>query len=147
MADPVGQPQDVDQLVTSLSGALRELAPTDEVVIHDFEGAEFRLRAVLPARRQVQVFRALAELLGAAGKSLASGEVTGGGILQVLVQLITDEAVIEQLGRAFRVAYPKVLAGQDPLDAFPIEEIVASLLPLLVRLVRRSGSFIADVAT
>src|SRR5438874_1244504 len=128
MSDSSGQPQDVDQLVTSLTGALRDLVPADEVVIRDFEGQEYRLRTVLPARRQVQVFRALAQLIDAGGQSLAGGDLSGGGILKLLVQLITDDAVVEQLGRAFHVAYPKALAEQDPLDVLPIEEIVASLM-------------------
>jgi hypothetical protein len=143
MADSSVQSRDVDQLVHSLQGALQELAPADEIAIRDFEGKEYVLSTVLPARRQVQVFRALGRVLETGQASLADGELSGAGILKLLVHLITNEAVVEQLGGAFTIAYPTVLGEHDPLDVFPIEEIVAALAPLLLRLVRRAGSLIA----
>ncbi len=136
---------DLGSLVTSLKDALRDLPATDEIVVRDFEGHEYKLRGVLPARRQLQVFRSLAGLLETGQAMLArESDPTGANWIKLLVGLVTDDAVVEQLGRTFRAAFPEAAADRDPLDVFPLEEILASLVPLLARFVKRSGMAFAD---
>ena len=129
----------------TLKSAISQLALPDRVVICDFEGNEFALPGALPARRQVRVFAALAELIDAGKKALTMDDLSGAGILKLLVQALGEETLVEKLGQAFRVAYPGVGGERDPLDIFPIEEIVSSLLPLLVRFLKRSGTWLADL--
>jgi hypothetical protein len=136
------QPPD---LVGTLKTALSQLAAPDKVVIRDFEGNEFALPAALPARRQVRVFATLGQLIEAGQKALSSDDLTGAGVLKLLVQALGDEVLVEKLGQAFAVAYPGVGGDRDPLDVFPIEEILSSLLPLLVRFLKRSGGWLLDV--
>jgi hypothetical protein len=138
------QPQPPD-LVGTLRTALSQLAAPERVIIRDFEGNEFALPAGLPARRQVRVFATLAQLIDAGQKRLPQEELTGTGVLKLLVQALGDEALVEKLGRTFSVAYPNVAGERDPLDVFPIEEILSSLLPLFVRFLRRTGSWLLDV--
>jgi hypothetical protein len=133
-------------LVGALKTALANLAAPDKLVILDFEGNEFALPAGLPARRQMRVFAALAQMVAAGQKVLPNEELTGAGILKLVLQALGDESLVEQLGQAFRVAYPTVAGDRDPLDVFPIEEILSSLLPLFVRFLRRSGSWLLDVS-
>ena len=132
-------------LVGTLKTALSQLAPPERVVIRDFEGHEFALPPSLPARRQVRVFATLAQLIDAGQKVLTHEELTGAGILKLLVQALGDETLVEKLGQTFSVAYPQVAGERDPLDVFPIEEILSSLLPLLVRFLKRSGGWLLDV--
>jgi hypothetical protein len=122
----------------ALKDALIGLPAVDQVVIRDFEGGEHTLSCVLPARRQALVFAALGDLI-AAGSGAFSAESSGTGLLKVLVDLLTDEALLERLGSAFRAAYPDAAGGRDPLDIFPMEELVAGLLPLVVRQLRRAA--------
>src|SRR5256885_17001502 len=132
-------------LVGTLKTALSQLAAPDKVVIRDFEGNEFALPAALPARRQVRVFATLAQLIDAGQKVLTSEDLSGAGVLKLLVQALGDETLVEKLGQTFSVAYPNVAGDRDPLDGFPIEEILSSLLPLFVRFLRRTGSWLLDV--
>jgi hypothetical protein len=101
----------------------------DEVIVRDHQGGEHHFKTLLPARRQLLVFRALAELIETV--TAAPTDVAA------LARLLLSDDVAEQLGRTFRVAYD--VAG-DPLEQFPLEEIVAALVPLIARFIRRSAS-------
>ncbi len=127
----------------ALKQALIGLPAVDQVVIRDFEGGEHVLSCVLPARRQALVFAALGDLI-AAGSGAFAGESSGAGLIKVLVDLLTDEALLERLGAAFRAAYPEIGGGRDPLDIFPMEELVAGLLPLVVRQLRRAALLLTE---
>lgn len=133
-------------LVGTLKAALSQLSAPERVVIRDFEGNEFALPAGLPARRQVRVFAVLAELIDAGMKGLPQADLTGAGLLALVVHALGDEALVEKLGQAFQVAYPNVAGERDPLDVFAIEEILSSLLPLFVRFLKRSGSWLLDLS-
>jgi hypothetical protein len=139
------QSADLGSLVTSLKDALRDLPASDELIVRDFEGNEYKLRGVLPARRQVQVFRALGTLLESGQQMFAvAAAESGANWVKLLVGMVTDDAVVEQLGRTFRAAFPDVVKDRDPLDVFPLEEILASLVPLLARFIKRSGMAFAS---
>ena len=136
---------DLGGLVGSLKDALSQLPSSDEIVIHDYEGKEYRLRGVLPARRQIAVFKSIAQMLESGQGLIAQkGPAEGANWLNIAVGLVTDEAVIEQLGKTFRTAFPDAAGKKDPLDIFPLEELLASLVPLLVRFLKRSGMAIAE---
>jgi hypothetical protein len=121
------------QALQGLVGAIAAIDAPDEVILRDHQGGEHRWKTLLPARRQVQVFRALARLIESGGRSLSSAP---SGVAAV-AQLLMDDEIVEQLGRIFRVAYD---FDGDPLDQFPLEELVAALVPLVARFLRRSAS-------
>jgi len=125
----------------NLDEMLKKLVPSDDVVIKDCWGKEVRLPSALPARRQIKVFRIFKEISEMKEVEALLGSTSGataGEVIDVVMAIAGDEAISNKLGEAFTVAHPDVLDGQDPLDALPIEEIVAGLLPFLMRFLQRS---------
>lgn len=145
-----------------LSDLLSRLVPEDETTIRDFLGRSYRVRTILPARRQVEAARAIqrllarpsvVEALGSAAVGLGStaegaGPTGMAGALVAALRTAADPEAVDGIAEAFGAAYPSTLAearesarlrGEptaDRLDAgdlFPLEEALAALLPLLVR--------------
>ena len=124
----------------SLDDLLKRLVPENDVVIKDCWGKEITLPSALPARRQIKVFRIFKEI---AEMEQVSEIFEGRGaeaseIIDVIMDLAGHEEISEKLGLAFNTAHPDVLDGKDPLDVLPIEEIVAALVPFLMRFLQRS---------
>lgn len=143
----VGTQPDVGGLLTTLKESLTQMSAPDVAVIRDFQGNEYRLQGAMPARRQIQAFREILQFLEAGKNALTGADLNGLGLLKVIGQLLTDEEAVGHLGRSFSIAYPEVVKGQDPLDVFPFEEIIAGLMPMLMRFAKRSGMALAEVAT
>jgi hypothetical protein len=114
-------------------------ADVDVVTIRDIEGREYQLKCALPARRQAEAFRALARLVQGGLSSLETADASGAGLVSTLVRLLGDQKLVEELGRSFGAAFPGVAGERDPLDVFGLEEMVAALAPLVVRMLKRSG--------
>ena len=127
---------------------LAVLDPPDEVIVTDAVGGKHRLRSAVSARAQIRIFREFekAKTLPVA-EGLADLDLTGGGgIASALVTLASDPDVLDALARCFDIAHPDAVAdargdspAEDAADLFPIEELVAGLVPLFGRLVQRSA--------
>lgn len=120
-----------------LRAVLAKLVPeSGEVTIRTARGASVRLITTLPARRQIEVARIVERLFR---RSVATGTIEavkagrGPDLFAQLVAAIHDDESISDLSRAFRAAYPDACTDEDPLDVYPIEEVVVAILPLLVR--------------
>lgn len=133
-----------------LEGLLDTLVPPDAVVVKTHEGVEHKLPAALPARRQVRAFRHMRELLEMeqvqAAMAQAKGGLTTQGIIDIVVSVATDEAVMEKLGEAFNCAYPDTFEGTDALDVLPLEEVIGALLPFTKRFLHKLGTGLQQVA-
>jgi hypothetical protein len=135
---------------------LAVLDPPDEVVVTDAAGCSHRLRSAVSARAQIRIFREFERVKdlpvaeGLSGLDLAGGA----GLAGALVALASDPDVLGSLARCFEIAHPEAVAAArvatttaglpvdeivDAADLFPIEELVAGLLPLFGRLVQRSA--------
>ena len=124
----------------SLDDLLKRLVPENDVVIKDCWGKEIPLPSALPARRQIKVFRIFKEI-SEMDQVADIFEGRGGEaseIIDVIMDLAGHEEISEKLGHAFTTAHPDALDGKDPLDVLPIEEIVAALVPFLMRFLQRS---------
>jgi hypothetical protein len=124
----------------SLDDLLKKLVPESDVVIKDCWGKEITLPSALPARRQIKVFRLFKEI---SEMEQVSDIFEGRGgdaseIIDVIIELAGNDDISEKLGQAFTLAHPDALDGKDPLDVLPIEEIVAALVPFLMRFLQRS---------
>lgn len=146
-------PEDVANKVTQafesdffgqMERLLDQLVPPDEVVINTCDGTTHTLPGAIPARRQIKVFRHLRELVEVPSVTASLGSVSAnqgaGAIVGVIISLATDEKVAELIGQIFQEAYPEACGEEDPLDLYPIEELVVALVPFLERFVKRVGS-------
>jgi hypothetical protein len=128
-------------LFGNIEELLNKLVPKSDVVIKDCWGKEISLPSALPARRQIKVFRIFKEIAAhesITGTLAASGATLDAGVLiDLVMQVASDDDVSELLGKAFSEAHPDVLDGKDPLDVLPVEEILAGLIPFFVRFLQR----------
>lgn len=128
-----------------LQAMLEKLVPPDGVVITDINGTEYALPTALPARRQVVAFREMKKLLDLDVIRESSAEVGSvADVVNLLVDAAASEEVSEALSSVFNAAYPGMVDG-DPLDLFPIEELVISMLPFSGRFAARLGGRVAEM--
>lgn len=142
-SDAVDQGQKVgieSAFFNSLDDLLKKLVPENDVVIKDCWGKEITLPSALPARRQIKVFRLFKEITEMEqvteifdGRGAEASE-----IIDIIIELAGNDEISAKLGQAFTTAHPDALDGKDPLDVLPIEEIVAALVPFLMRFLQRS---------
>ena len=143
-------PEQTPDFSSQLTSLLDKLVPPDELVLRLVDGTELKLPGAISARRQVQAFRIVRELLEMPQLATALGGMKGAGtsgMIDAVVALATDEAVAEKLAKAFTAAYPDALGGRDPLDLLPIEELASSILPFSERFVKRLGQGMAVLAS
>lgn len=130
------------------------LVPPDTVTVTDAAGGTHRLPGAIPAGRQIKVIRLMQEALATpavqrAGLVVPTG-AAGDDLVRALASLVVavaDEEVVEKLGAAFGIAFPDAVAAAGKaagtpdagaVDLFAVEELVAGLLPLSLRLLRRA---------
>jgi hypothetical protein len=130
---------------------LETLEPSATIRIEDAYGGVYTLRSAVPARAQIRAMRALESV-----SSLAGGEdlqafaaASRGGVqaaLTMLIRAAANEQVLDGLCAAFGHAYPDAVRAAsvasgvkatEVADLFPVEEVVAGLVPFCIRLVRR----------
>lgn len=164
-----GQPEAQLEPSGGLLNILNVLVPAKTVTLMDASGEEHVLAGALPARRQILVLRKLDELktqvledeeirglIKGGGNNLSAASVMS-TVIDNLVRLAGNETVLNGLGESFGEAHPTAVkaasenlkaAGvnsKDPLDLFPLEEIVAGLIPFFVRLLKRGASALGVV--
>lgn len=147
------------------------LAPPDlDVKIRDVAGTEHTLPAALPARRQIEVLRAIEKMKDAVVNDAAlveladafNGQITGKALMVAIgrgvVALCANDGILNGIEAAFTKAHPEVVkralqnAGLDPAthcaaDVFAIEDLVAGLLPFFVRLMKRGATAISAMGS
>ena len=145
-----------EEISIDIDKLLEKLVPPDEIVILDIFGNEYKKPAIVSARKQIKVIRSFQKALSFAGESklnMSDGVVS---LIDYIVEIATDEKVMDCLGDCFTYAYPDVVeksvvyakdasisVDQNPaLDLFSIEDIAGSIIPLFVRLAKKSGGAI-----
>lgn len=148
------EPSDLSKSIDDLKNLFATIVPQDTVEFTDRYGGRHTARALLAARQQVRVMRELEALFEAnVDLSLLSGGSEIDDIMRAVIAVAADERVLTGLGRAFAEAHPKAMRQAlalakecgdefpvdtvDGADLFPVEEIVAALVPFFVRLAMR----------
>lgn len=129
------------------------MVPPRTVEIVDVLGNPYRLPGAVSARVQVEILRVVEGLTSLPAGALFSGASPDAkGASTLLLVLAREPRVLAALSEAFGLAHPATVAkavaavreegieANDAADAFAVEEIVAALVPLFVRLVKRGAS-------
>jgi len=145
-------PENINPSIDPLMQMLNTLVPPESVVIHDIFHNKYTCPTSVSARRQIQVMREFDKV-----KDLDVGNVTldNQNIVTAIMKLAVNEDVLEALSRCFSIAHPKVLEQtkkyadesemeyEDTIlaavDLFALEEIITAIVPLFLRLARRTG--------
>jgi hypothetical protein len=149
---PTTPTPDPGQAVAALHALFSTLVPPDRITLTDVLGNEYAARAVLPARAQITIMQHLqrlweAEVPGAQG--IAEGGAAG--VAGALVALAADPIILQGLCDAFQAAHPHIveqamqaavsegMQAGDSADVFPVEELVAGLVPFFIRFAARAA--------
>ena len=128
---------------------LDTLDPPNTLEVTDVFGEVHRLPSAVSARAQIAIFRKIEEVQSLPVAEGLSGDFAGGNVVGAILALSSDPKVLEALAECFSVAFPLAVARaskrateeglsfEDACDLFPIEEVIGSLVPLFVRLMRR----------
>ena len=130
---------------SQMEAFLDKLVPPDQVVLTTSTGKTLTLPGAIAARQQVKVFRLMRDLIEDEQVRilLASVSNTAGdglGMVDAVMTLATNEHIAEKLGEIFTAAYPEALAGEDPLDVLPMEELITALVPFSERFIKKLGT-------
>lgn len=139
----------------ALRSLFANLVPPTELVLTDCWGKEYKARAVLPARAQILVMQELHKLWEKQ-VSLPTNEAAMAAMAGRIVLMASDPEILDGISAAFTAAHPKVVAEAmaddiegvgDIADVFPVEELVAGLIPFFVRFVARAADLYTQVTT
>jgi len=135
-----------------LKKLIETLVPVKSVVITDVTGEEHIVSGSVSARKQIEIMRLIDEVKSLPAVNIDMNVTGALGIVGILLNLAQDPQVVDALARMFMTAHPQAYnaalengnkAGIDVIDAsdlFAIEELVAAIAPLFVRLAKRTGS-------
>lgn len=140
---------------------LEVLAPPGELTIHDAFKGQHVVADVLPAIAEIEISRALESMAGA---PILRGEIEGidtgkpENIIVGVLRIARNEEVLKAICRCFEVAHPHVVDAafenaketgrkteRDPLYLFPLEELVAGLLPFFARFASRIAELFEEM--
>jgi hypothetical protein len=141
-----------EEVSIDIEELLAKLVPPDEVVILDIFGNEYKKPSVVSARKQIKVIRSFQNALSFVGKTELKGSSTS-SMIDFIVEIATDDRIMESIGECFTFAYPDVVQSSlkyakkkkvsvednAALDLFSIEDIAGSIIPLFMRLAKKSG--------
>lgn len=146
----------VQEAVGQLRDLFATLVPPDRLELQDALGNRYTTRAVLPARSQIKVMQTLSDLwdleVNAPGTDVSS-------VIGLLVKLAGNPVVLDGMCEAFQTAHPKVVESAQtaakseglewthPGDLFPVEELVAGLVPFFIRFAHRAANLMEQVTT
>ena len=150
--------------IAALQEVFSTLVPPDRIHLQDAFGNEYSVRAVLPARAQITIMQHLQRLWETEVDGVA-GLTSGGaaGVAGAVVALAADPVILNGLCDAFKAAHPSIVrkakakaaeeyAGDDdvpdlddPANLFPVEELVAGLVPFFIRFAARAADLMRSM--
>ncbi len=143
--------------VETIRDVLNALIPPDNVTITDVFGTEHKLSSAISARRQVKIMRELENIKDIDINDIKVADMTPQVMFNILLNLVSNEVIFCTLCKCVEIAYPSLLtklvnkanaesyeyeADLPVADLLPIEEVVALLVPLSLRIARRTGQAI-----
>lgn len=134
------------------------LVPPDKIMIEDALGNQYHVKSRMPARSQIILMRHIGALMDINVPASIVG--TGAGDLAgMLIGLAQNEQVLDGLCEAFSYAHPGAVAeaaakakaiaveSTHPADLFSIEDIVAGLVPFLIRFAARAANLMSQMTS
>ena len=143
--------QSIEQATETLKGLFANLVPVDHVEITDIFGVRHKIATTISARNQIKVLRIIEDVKDIEFNLNISDETN---ILEMLLSLAGNENFLMAIGKCFDLAYPHVVLElkkqaeengyecEDALDLFPIEDVLSAIIPLFIRLAKKTiGAF------
>jgi len=144
-------------VLDSLKSFLEDLVPPSTTVIADVFGNEYELISSISARKQIKILREFDKIEEIKGVEFKDED----NILQTIVKVASNEDYLNILCRCFSMAHGKVLQSAKesadkesyeyedgefmPADLFSLEELAAAIIPLFIRLAKRTSQAIDKI--
>jgi len=144
----------------TIQGILETLVPPENIEITNIFGDKFTVSGVCSARKQIKILRQIDKIRELGSDLEIEGSVSG--FINGIVLLASNEDILGILSQVFGDTYPKELelskkaAKKNKVDfeegkfasadLFPLEEMAAAIVPLFIRLARRTGQAITAIS-
>ncbi len=144
----------------TIQGILETLVPPENIEITNIFGDKFTVSGVCSARKQIKILRQIDKIRELGSDLEIEGSVSG--FINGIVLLASNEDILGILSEVFGDTYPKELelskktAKKNKVDfedgkfasadLFPLEEMAAAIVPLFIRLARRTGQAITAIS-
>lgn len=150
MSEETTQVSPPEQDLSGLTTLLETLVPPKNISIEDIFGTVYEVSSVVSARNQILIMREfdkVKEMEDAIQINLSNLP----NIIESFISVSTNETVFEVLCNCFEIAHKRIVketrskADEDEQhvgDLFAIEEIVSGIVPLFIRLARKTGQAI-----
>jgi hypothetical protein len=145
----------------SLQSILETLVPASEISVSDALGDTHTVKTVASARVQIKVLREFEKIQEMDIGSMPFSENIA-DIVKTMVAIAANEEVLMVISKCFSLSQPmlvrQVCAKADEIgfpyekgdlasaDLFPLEEMIASIVPLFIRLAKRAGQAVNSIA-
>tara|TARA_B100000282_G_C31417106_1_gene347315 strand:+ start:114 stop:578 length:465 start_codon:yes stop_codon:yes gene_type:complete len=150
MSEETNQISPPEQDLSGLTSLLETLVPPKNISIEDVFGTVYEVSSVVSARNQILIMREfdkIKEIKETIKVNLSSLP----DIMDSFIVVSTNEIIFNVLCNCFEIAHKKIVAetrkkaSEDENhvgDLFAIEEIVGGIIPLFIRLARKTGQAI-----
>ena len=140
-----------------LTELLETLVPPKNIIIEDIYGNEYKVSSAVSARNQIKIIREFEKIQNMEEDVVVRLDDVQ-SIVTSLISVASNEFIFEILCTCFEFAHGRVVKkaereareeGDDYShvgDLFAIEEIVAGIVPLFIRLARKTGKVIEALA-
>lgn len=136
----------------ALTDFLETLVPPENITFENVFGDTFKYPSMVSARKQIKILRIFDSLQEVELEGLDFSNMQK--IVDSIVKLATNDIVLKGISDCFKIAYPKAIEKSIAkakknkydyeeeyvsADLFSIEELASAIVPLFLRLAKKSG--------
>jgi hypothetical protein len=137
---------------------LETLVPPENINFENVFGDKFKYPSMVSARKQIKILRIFDSLQEVDLDGLVFTDVQS--VVDSIVKVATNETVLKGINDCFVIAYPKAIDRSivkakknkydyeeefAAADLFSIEELASAIIPLFLRLVKKSGKVLTAI--
>ena len=155
--DGIAPPEVDNEALNQLKSLMDTLVPPEELEITDIFGETYTVSTVVSARSQVKIIRELEQVKDI---ELGLADFANMDVPSMIFKVAGNEQLMEMMCRCLKLAFPVVVAKTEakakqqgvpfedpsPADLFGLEEVVAAIIPLFLRVARRTGQAITALS-
>lgn len=144
---------DVKDAAEGIKNLMETLVPPDDVTITDIFGTEYQVSTKISARSQIKIIR---ELEKCSDIDLGVDSVQELSIPTLIFKVAGNEDLLNMVGHCMKIAYPIIVSNAEQIatekgvsfeepsavDLFSVEEVVSAIIPLFLRVAKKTGSVI-----
>ena len=157
ISEGIAPPAIDNEALDQLKSLMDTLVPPDNLEITDIFGETYKVSTNISARSQVKIIRELEQVKD---MELGLGDLTNLDVPSVVFKVAGNEQLMIMMCTCLQLAFPAVVANTEakakkkkvpfeqpsPADLFGLEEVVSAIIPLFLRVARRTGQAITALS-